>query len=77
MMEVFEEGVGEGAVRIGCGGREERLERRRIVPAEFGCGGREERLERRRIVPAKFGCGERNGCSGGASSRFGITRGRI
>ena len=31
-------------MRSGCGGREERLERRRIVPAECGCGGREERL---------------------------------
>ena len=36
-MEVFKEGVGEGAVRSGCGGREERFERRRIVPAERGC----------------------------------------
>ena len=46
-------------MRSGCGGREERLERRRIVPAECGCDGREERLERRRIVPAEFGCGGR------------------
>ena len=58
MMEVFEEGVGEGRCEAA------------VADAKNGLNGGAS-------SPAECGCGERNGCSGGASSRFGITRGRI